>query len=177
MLPQALEVPRVASIADGADARGVEPDAGGGWVRVKGLRSRELDVVHAEPCAWFQLDEFTHQPLVVIGDAWTEAALPPCHAGRRREHPLPVSRAVRHGLYEDLGVRVVVGVAVGHHEAVKPPGAEPRPVGEHERAGPRIDVDLRLALHHPDAGGAPPLGGHHEPATARAQEMQPKGLQ
>jgi len=117
------------------------------------------------------------EALMVSRDAGGVVIVPVENAVRGCEDPPFVLGAVGHGLDEDFGVGVVVGVAVGDDQAVELLGAETGPVGEDDGSGSGIYVDVGVPVDQADSRGAAALGDHREPASAGAQEVDAQGVQ
>jgi hypothetical protein len=71
-----------------------------------------------------------------------------------------------HRLDEDLGVCVVIGVAVGYDDAVELLGIKAGPVGIDEGTRPRIDVDVGLIANESETRSPAFLGDHGKAAAA-----------
>jgi len=108
------------------------------------------------------------EALMVCRDAGVAVIVPVENAVGGCEDSPFVLGAVGHGLDEDLGVGVVVGVAVGDDQAVELLGAEAGPVGEDDGSWSGIYVDVGVPMDQPDARGPAALGDHREAASASA---------
>ena len=137
----------------------------------------ESEIVDRESVAWDQGFHSPDEALVVGRYALIAVLVAVQDAPRRREGSPPAPRPVGHRLDEDLGVGVVVRVAVSYDDGVEALGAEAGPVGEDDGARPRVDVDIRPAVDQPDARSAAPLGDHGEAAPACAEEVDAEGDQ